>query len=291
MAHHQHPFLFFGQLNQFLAKIPNTLGGNKVQVKFQIKPVVNADSLELQLFEKLITDSVSPDVPAPFEEVSTNKSAVSLFASDTLLNDLLYQAYVNQLIQLRINSSSQPLLYGLVSLNCAPNETTCLGNVAPVLVAKYGKDAKVDASLKATKTPKVTFAPGKATFTAALAAEFFVTTANDSKKHREGGASIDLTGSFLVKVVNGTAYAKIAVDSVSVHIDHPDGKEYESKIVGTIHDVVEKGANDGFLKKGLPLRLPFRVDLHEPLINFATHTLQIQTDFVYNAKIEGGKKP
>jgi hypothetical protein len=276
------------QLNRFLSKVPNVIEVNsKVSVKFQVKTVVNKDYLELQLFEKVITDTVSPHVPAAFVIPSGGNTHVGIFVSDAVLDDLLYQAYVNELIKFTVNKASPAVVYDLVRLDNA--QATSLGHVAPSLVEKYGADGEVELTLKATKTPEVEFSAGKATFTAALAAELFVTTKNDSQKLREGGASVDVTGSFHVKIVNETIFGKVSVDNVVLHIDHEHGKEWETKLVDIIHQVVVHSINDQFLKKGLPMRLPFRVDFQEPHVGFAAHTLQIQTGFQYHAQASAEK--
>jgi len=272
-----------GQLNELLGKIPTTINVNKaVSVKFQAKPVVQTDYIELQLFEKVITDQVSPHLPSAFQEAPNQNTMVAIFLSDAPVNDALYQAYVNNLFSVTINKKSPQVIYDLLRFNS--NQENSLGKVAPVLVAKYGSDADVEGTLKATKVPEVTFSEGKATFTAAFASELFVTTKNNSQRNHEGSASCDVTGSVLVKVVNGTAYATAKVDGLTIHIENDKAKDWETKLVATFHDVIENVINKNYLNKGLPLKLPFRVDLEEPLISFKAGTLQIQTGFQYNAK-------
>jgi len=279
------------QLNRLLSRIPNVIEPNdKVSIKFQAKPVIASNYIDLNLHAKVITDTVSPHVPAPFAESPNSDTMIALFVSDAIVNDLLYQSFINKLLEFTIDQSSQPILYDLIRLTCAADQAACLGNVAPDLAAKFGADAAVEAVFKASKAPEVEFVKDKATFTAAITAELSITPKNGSQKYHEATAAVDLTGTFKVKIQDGTAYAKVDIEKVVVHIDEEHNKKWEEKITGTIEKVVEDSINAGCLFKGLPLRLPFGVGLEEPLVSFQPHTLLIQTGFVYKTEVSAEKK-
>jgi len=268
--------------NNLLAKIPNVIDVNQqVSVKFLVKPNVAPGYIELNAFAKVITNLVSPHTPFPFEEAYSKDDSVILFISDAVVNDLAYQAFANDRLSFNVNPQSQPIMYNLVKLDCPADEAACLGNVVPTLADKYGKDADVEANFKATKSPEVTFALDKATFTAGWSAELFATTKNDTKRYHEATASVDVTGGFQVKIQDGVAYGKVSVDDVVVHIDGEPNKKYEDKVKATIQKIVQEYINGDFLLKGLPLRLPFGIGLNSPNVNFLAHTLQVQTGFIY----------
>jgi len=279
------------QVNQFLAKIPNVIEVSKaISFKFQVKPSFGKDYFEARLHGKTITDVVSPFQPAPFVEADNSDAMVVVFISDAIFNDALYQAYTNELLQFRIDPNSQPILYDLVRVDCESGQDACLGNVAPALKEKYGKDGLVRANFKASKAPEVEFQQGKATFTAALNADLFVTTANNSKEYHEATATVDVRGSFQVKIKEGSIYGLVSVENVTVHIDEENNKKWEDKIRKTITKIVETYVNGDLLLKGCPLKLPFGAGLTDPLVSFQPHTCQIHTGFEYNAVASAERK-
>jgi len=146
------------QLNRLLAQVPNVLEvNNKAAIKYQVKPTVAEDYVQVAFFSKVLTEEISPFQPAKFVEQPSDNAMLILLVSDAIFNDFAYQAYVNKLLEFTINKDSQPLLYSLAKLECNPENEACLGNVAPELAQKYGADAFVEAAFKATKAPYIEF--------------------------------------------------------------------------------------------------------------------------------------
>jgi len=274
--------LVSGQLNKLLARIPNVVDITpNVGLKYQVKPTVADDFVQVAFFGKVLTDEVSPFTPAKFAEIADDSAMVIIKISDAPFNDLAYQAYENKKMEFTINQNSPKVLYTLVVLKCDPANEACLGNVAPAMAAKYGEDALVEVVVKALKAPEVEFLEGKATFKGALSVDLSVTCANDtSKPYHEANAMVDVSGSLKIKIQAGILYAKIDIDQVTVRIDEEHNQKWQDKIKNTIKKVVETYVNDNLLK-GLPLRLPFGVGVNDPLIKFAAHTMQAQCAFDY----------
>jgi len=273
------------QVNQLLAKIPNAIDiSQAISLKFQFKPAFNADSFEARLHIKTITDIVSPYSPAKFVEADSSKAVVVLLISDAVFNDLLYQAYENKLLAFKVDKNSPPIMYNLVRADCdGDKDAACLGNVAPNLKVKYGKNALVRAEFRASKSPEVEFLQGRATFTAALNADLYLTPSNTTEESHETTAAVDVLGSFQVRIKDGSIFGMVKVENVTVHIDEEHNKKWEENIKNTITKLVETYINGDLLLKGCPLKLPFGVGLTEPLVSFQPHTLQIHTGFEYNA--------
>jgi len=278
------------QLNQLLAKIPNVIDITpQISFKYQVKPVFGANYFEAQGFGKTITDIVSPHAPAKFVEADSSDAMVVLFISDSIFNDVLYQIYNNQKLQFKIDKNSQPMLYDLVRVDCESGADACLGNVAPALKEKFGKDALVRAEFKASKSPEVEFHQGKATFTAALNTNLYITTVNDSQEYHETTAVVDVTGGLQVRIKDGHIYAKVSVENVTTHIAEEHSKKWEDKIRGTITKIIETRVND-LLLRGLPLKLAFGADFDAASVSFQPHTLQAQTSFIYKAVASAERK-
>lgn len=267
------------QINRILAKIPNVLEVNpEVAIKYQVKPVVGTDFVEVQIFEKLLTDEASPFNPAPFQEEPNDKAMVVILLSDALVNDGLYQAYTNKLMDLTIDPSSPAVLYNLTRLECNQDQPACLGNVIPTLVEKYGKDATVKVTAKATKAPELEFLQDKATFKSAMTASLDFTPKGGQETH-EATATLDINGSVQVKIHENRLYGKVTVEHVEVTIDQPDAQQYAEKVQETIKEIVENHVNGDLLLKGLPLKLPFGLGVTDPCVKIAPHTLQAHTAF------------
>jgi len=283
--------LVSNQVNRLLARIPNVLEVNKnLALKFNVQPQVSSDYVQLNLRAKVLTEQVSPFQAAPFVESPSNDAFVVLLVSDAPFNDLAYQIYANNKLGFTVNKDSHPLVYSLIQLKCDPTAEACLGNVVPSLAPKYGSDADVQTTFRASKAPEVEFVQDKAIFRASFAADLDITPTNGSGTVREANAAVDLSGALQIRIHEGSVYAKIDVQDVTVHIDEERNKKWEDKIRGTIEKVVEESINGGILLKGLPLRLPFGIDVTDPLIKFAPHTLQAHTGFDYKAKASGEDK-
>jgi hypothetical protein len=279
------------QVNQLLAKIPNVIDvSQSISLKFQFKPAFNADSFEARLHGKTITDIVSPYTPAKFVEADSSKALVVVLLSDSVFNDALYQAYENKLLEFKINRNSQPILYNLMRSDCEPGKDACLGNVVPSLAQTYGKNAAVRAEFRASKTPEVEFHQGRATFTAALVADLYMTPGNGTYEHHDTSATVDVLGSFKVRIQNDSIFGMVTVESVTVHMDNEQNQKWENKIKGTITQIVEQYINGDLLLKGCPLKLPFGCGFSEPLVSFQPHTLQIHTGFEYKAEASGERR-
>jgi hypothetical protein len=279
------------QVNRFLGQIPNVIDvSSSISIKFQVKPVFKQDYMETRLYGKCITDIVSPFNPAAFVESENTESMVAVFISDAVFNDVLYQAYNNQKLQFKVDKNSQPIMYDLVRVNCGEGQDACLGNVAPDLKEKFGLDATVRAEFRATKAPEVEFQQGKAVFTAALSADLYLTTANDSKEYHEATSTVDISGTFQVRIQDGTLYGKVSIDKVTVHIDEEHNKKWEDRIGETIKKIVDNYINGDLLLKGVPLKLPFGAGLTEPFVSFQPHTCQIHTGFEYTAVASAERK-
>jgi len=279
------------QLNQLLAKIPNVIDVSpSISLKFQFKPAFTADAFEARLHGKTITDIVSPYTPAKFVEADSSKALVVVLLSDSVFNDALYQAYENKLLEFKINKNSQPILYNLIRCDCEPGKDACLGNVIPSLKQTYGKDAGVRAEFRASKSPEVEFHQGKATFTAALIADLYMTPSNGTLEHHDTTAKVDVLGSFKVRITNGSIFGMVTVENVTVHLDDEQSKKWEDKVRGTITQIVEQYINGDLLLKGCPLKLPFGCGFSEPLVSFQPHTLQIHTGFEYKAEASGERR-
>jgi hypothetical protein len=122
------------QVNRLLAKVPNVLEVNKdCAVKYQVKPSVTEDSVQVDFSVKTLTEEVSPFQPAKFADIPCGDAMVVAKISPSVFNDIAYQLYVNKKFEFTINKDSQALLYSLAKLECNPENEACLGNVAPAL--------------------------------------------------------------------------------------------------------------------------------------------------------------
>lgn len=160
----------------------------------------------------------------------------------------------------------------------------------PSLAEKYGPDAAVEATFRASKCPEIKFVQGKAVFTGALATDLNITPTNGTQKFHEATADVDISGQFQIKVEKGVLYSKISVDNVTVHIDSEHNKKWEDKIRSTIKNVVEQYVNGDLLLKGVDLHLPFGVNVKDALVKFNPGTLQLQTDIELTAFVEKGDR-
>jgi len=279
------------QLNRFLGTIKTVVDINpKVSIKFKLDTAIEKDYVQINLYGKVITDSVSPHVPAPFVEAANKDTMVVLFVSDALINDILYQAYANHVFDFTINENSPAALYDLIRLKCSANQPNCLGADIPLVAQKYGEDASVEVRCKATKVPEVVFSDGKASFSASGSFDVFVTTKNDSKQYNEGASNVDFTGTATVNTDNGELEAKVSLDKLNVQITKDEYKQYEAKIIATVKRVVEERVNNGILKDELDLRKLGVIGLENPQVTFLQHTLQIQTGFAYKPQVSAEKK-
>jgi len=280
------------QLNRFLARVPNVLEVNKdCAVKYQVKPLVTEDSVQVDFRVKTLTEEVSPFTPAKFADIACDNAMVVAKISPAVFNDLAYQLYVNKKFEFTINKESQALMYSLCKLECNPENEACLGNVAPGLAEKYGSDAFVEAAFKATKAPVIEFLLNKGTFKGALALTLNIARAAEPTKYEhEATAAVEVSGALKVTIKEGRLYAQVVVEDAQVKIDEENNKKWEDKIKNTIKKVVEQSVNDK-LMRGLPLdsRL-FGAGLADPVIKFGQDTLQIQTAFDFDARTSSESK-
>jgi hypothetical protein len=285
--------LVTNQLNRLLAKIPNVLEVNKnLAVKYQIKPLVGPDHVEVGLFAKVLTEHVNPAQAAKFVESPAPNAHVIVLISDQVFNELSYQAFVNDKLSFTVNKDSHPLIYSLVQLDCEA-ETACLGNVVPSLVQKYGPTAHVELVFKASKAPEIEFEQGKAKFTSNVQADLTITPANGTQSYHDTTVTAVVAGALKVRIHEGVLYAKADVEDVQVLVDGQVNAKYTDKLRAPIEKFIEDTLNGGLLLKGLPLRLPFGASLRDPQVIFNAHTLQANTGFDYKPQdsAEDDKKP
>jgi len=280
------------QVNRLLAKVPNVLEVNKdCAVKYQVKPSVTEDSVQVDFRVKTLTEEVSPFQPAKFADIPCDNAMVVAKISPAVFNDIAYQLYVNKKFEFTINKDSQALLYSLAKLECNPENEACLGNVAPGLAQKYGGDALVEAAFKAVKAPQVDFLQDRATFSGNLVLALNIARAAEPEKYEhEATAAVDVSGDFKVRISKGQLYAQVVVQEVNVKIDEEHNKKWEDKIKGTIRKAVEQSIND-ILMRGIPLnKRLFGAGLADPVIKFAPGTLQAQTAFDFDARTSSESK-
>jgi hypothetical protein len=279
------------KLNSLLRRIPNVLDlGPNLSIKYQVKPSFTNDAFEARFFAKTITDQASPFVPAKFEPAECPNADVIILVSPAIFNDVLFQAYVNDKIRCNIDSKT-PLASDLVTLDCKGDQVACLGNIAPALAEKFGRDASTKVEMRATKAPEVSFEKGKATFTGALSVALTFTTANDSKEYHEATAAVDISGEVKLRIHNKTIYGQVEITDTKVHIDEEHNQKWETKISDTIKKVVQNYINGDFLSKGLKLKLPFGAGFTDPIVQFNGNTFVICSGFEYEVdELTGEKK-
>jgi len=265
-------------------------------LKFQVKPSVTEDSLQVALYGKVLTEEVSQFTAAKFVEAPSDEAMVVALISDAAFNDVAFQAFTNKKLEFTLNKRSPPLLYSLLSLKCDKKKNeTCLGTVAPALADKYGADADVEASFKAVRAPEIEFIKNKAIFKGGLKTELTITRAKDEDKpEHEATASVELTGALIIKIVDGVLHAKISMedDDIVVKIDEVHNQKWQDKIRGIIRQAVEKHVND-LLMRGVDLKKKlFGASLKDPKITIDAHTLQIQSafDMVQRTSSEASKE-
>lgn len=275
-------------VRQTLGKFPNVVLFSKdLQVKTQVKPVITQDSLQVSFFERPATELTPPWAPARCEMGVGGSPQARLAVSDALFNNALSQAHKNGAFNSTFSPSSSPFLSRILVLDCAEANNNCLGNVAPDMGVKYGRDASVEVQLEAPVAPTLEFKDGKAAVTGSWQASIFITP-KGGKRTLESRCGVTVGGSLQTKVQGAAAYAQVTLQAVQIKVEEPANKKWEDKIAGTFKVLLETFINNDLLKEGLPL--PAGLKVNGASIKYVPHCAQASGSLNYQAAVTSEDK-
>lgn len=211
------------------------------------------------------------------------------WASEKMLNDLLYFAHISNLTQLRL-SEKAPALSSFLKLQCT-NTGKCLGAKLPEVANMFPRRVETaELFVTTTSAPLVRINGNEtASLTVHGIIDLYVMVPSDnggpSEKKSIALSAVNLIAHLCVSVENMSLVGHVNVTHLSVtvlesRLDFFTVMMFEVGLSSIMARAIEKSVNERF-RTGIPIPVTKGVDLVNPKITLLERTVQVESDLLY----------